>query len=69
MKMLRTAKKSLRKCYMELKRSGLAETPEGVKVKRHWANVTRKMNELRISLKKFKIVKDRLRAETLEKRP
>jgi len=54
MKMLRTTKKSLRKCYMELKRSGLAETPEGIKVKRHWANVTRKMNKLRVALKKTK---------------
>jgi len=63
--MLRTSKKALRKCFLELSRSGLAATAEGIKVKRHWAAVTRKMNKLRVTLKKAKIAKDRLRAEKL----
>ena len=52
LRMLRSTKKALRKCFVELRKSGLDNTPEGVKVKRHWAAVTRKMNKLRVALKK-----------------
>ena len=68
MRMLRSTKKTLRKCFMELRLSGLAETPDDIKVKRQWAAVTRKMNKLRVTLKKTKLAKYRLRAEKLFRR-
>jgi len=63
MQILRTTKKSLRKCFLELKFSGLENTPDAIKVKKQWAAVTRKMNKLRVQLRKTQLAKDRIRAE------
>ena len=46
-----------------LKEQGLENTPDGVKLHRQWANVTRKMNKLRLRLKAAEQAKERRRAE------
>ena len=63
MKILRTIKNELRKAYKALQQVGLTNTPDGIKLHRQWAGVTRKMNKLRLRLKKTEEAKERLRRE------